>query len=100
MLQFTDMNVVGFIPQFISEHDERPAKEQINEAYAHGGGWHSFKGFELIYKGDHLELQYPDDPPMQELSRAEFRDELLVFFESSWLAIIQKDGSFDVARLD
>lgn len=34
--------VLGFIPQFLSDFDPRPAAEQFDEAYAHGGGWHSF----------------------------------------------------------
>ena len=102
MLTFTNMEVVGFLPQFVSEHDPRSAKEQINDNYAHGGGWSSFKGFTLVSSDDKNQygLDYPGDPMSKELSRATFRDELLVFFEHSWLAIIQKDGSFEVSRLD
>lgn len=102
MLTFTNMEVVGILPQFVSEHDPRPAKEQINQNYAHGGGWDSFEGFTLITSddGEQYGLDYKGDPMMKELSRATFRDETLVFFEHSWLAIIQKDGSFEVSRVD
>ena len=102
MLAFTNMEAAGLLPQFVSEHDPRPAKEQINEAYAHGGGWNSFEGFTLVSSDDKSQygLDYPGDPMSKELSRAMFRDELLVFFKGSWLAIIQKDGSFEVSRLD
>lgn len=102
MLRFTNMEVVGFIPQFLSERDPRPAKEQIHENYAHGGGWNSFDGFELVNfeKLGNYALRYPGDPLIKELSRAKLRDELLVFFECQWLAIIQPDGSWEVCRLD
>ena len=100
MVTFTDMEVVGFIPSFLDEGDPRPAKEQINEAYAHGGGWNSFDGFNLVGSGEKYALDYKGDPLQHELSRATFHDETLVFFEHAWLAIIQEDGSYDVARLD
>lgn len=101
MLQFTNMEVVGFLPGFLDENDSRPAVEQINTAYSHGGGWMDFKGFELVGgDGKPYSLKYPGDPLTHELSRANLRKEKLVFFEHSWLAVIQPDGSFRVARLD
>lgn len=101
MITFTNMEVVGFIPQFLSEDDPRPAKEQIDSAYQHGGGWRSFEGFEL--KGGNgipYTLIYPGDPITESLSQATLRDETIVYFEHSWVAIIQKDGSYDIARID
>ena len=101
MLNFTDMKVVGFIPQFLDESDPRPAVEQIHAAYSHGGGWHDFWGFNLTGSSKiGYYLSYPGDPPIQELSRANLRDEKLVFFECSWFAVIQANGSYRVARLD
>ena len=101
MLQFTNMEVAGFVPQFLSEDDPRSAVEQIHTAYSHGGGWQDFVGFELVGGGDFdYFLKYPSDPLMRELSRATLRDETLVLFEHGWFAVIQTDGSFRVARLD
>ena len=100
MLQFTNMDIAGFITQFLSEDDPRPAREQIHENYAHGGGWNKFEGFELRNSGTSYGLKYPGDPVMREVSRAQLRDETLVLFECSWLAIIQPDGSYEVARID
>ena len=107
MLRFTNMEVVGFIPQFLDEKDPRSAVEQIDNAYQPGGGWRDFDGFELIEEfnllggdGKSYFLKYPGDPLMRELSRATLRDETLVFFQSSWFAVIQTDGSYRVARLD
>lgn len=102
MLRFTNMEAAGFIPQFLDENNPRSAVEQIDTAYQHGGGWRDFKGFELVfgYDGAPYSLRYPGDPPMRELSRATLRKEKLVLFDCSWLAVIQADGSFRVARLD
>lgn len=30
---------LGYIPLFFAADDPRPAAEQLNERYAHGGGW-------------------------------------------------------------
>lgn len=95
------MEAVGFIPQFLDENDPRPAVEQIDTAYRHGGGWMDFKGFKLSGGGNvPYYLEYPGDQPTRELSRATLHDETLVLFEHSWFAVIQADGSYRVARLD
>jgi hypothetical protein len=102
MIAFTDMEAAGLLPDFFGEADPRPAREQLHENYAHGGGWHPMKGWRLEHVG-HLGLArayYPGDPPMRELSRAVFRKELLILFQGSWLAIIQPDGSFEMGRCD
>lgn len=108
MLEFTNQHLAGMIPEFFSENDPRPAKDQLHERYAHGGGVHPFKGFKLIHKLDrlggkdpgHYCLQYPEDPPMRERCRAKLRDETLVLFDSDWFAIVQKDGTFLACRVD
>ena len=38
---------LGLLPGFLSVDDDRPAKEQLHENYAHGGGWHTLNGFRL-----------------------------------------------------
>lgn len=93
--------MIGILPSFVSQDDPRPLKEQIHTAYAHGGGWNDFEGFELK-KNDNgwYSLCYPDDPPMKEMARIVIRDETLSIFEFSWVAIIQKDMSFCVAMID
>jgi hypothetical protein len=91
------MERLGFIPLFLDEDDPRPAKEQINEKYGHGGGWRPFSGFELLDNGD---LQYPDDPPTRRLATGYFRDEQISFYEHAWLVIKQPDGNWEVARID
>lgn len=103
MLPFTNPDAAGFLPMFFNPHDPRPAKEQAHTAYAHGGGWRPFEGFDLkqpAHFGGGYFLIYPGDPPMYERSRGRLRDELIVLFESDWVAIIQPDGSYEIARMD
>lgn len=89
---------LGFIPDFINPDDPRPLKEQLNDAYAHGGGWRPFKGFKLDQ--DTLVLQYPGEPPTLPLFMTVFRGDTVVVYQYAWVAIIQKDGSFEVSRMD
>ncbi|HEY4385633.1 MAG TPA: hypothetical protein VGN34_14335 [Ktedonobacteraceae bacterium] len=86
---------LGFIPSFLSEDDKRPAKEQINDRYV--AGWNKFDGFT---KDSNHVLKYPDDPSMHPLAATKLRDELILFYEHSWLVIVQPDGSWEAARVD
>lgn len=86
---------LGLIPFFISPEDPRSAVDQIDNNYV--AGWHSFKGHRL---NDDNSLSYPGDPPTRPLAEARLRDELIVFYDHAWVAVIQPDRSFDVARID
>lgn len=88
---------LGILPTMLNESDPRPAKDQFNENYAHGGGWDPFGGFELLEDNS---LKYPGDPPLEPLAQLQFRNELIVFYEYSWVAIIHKDRYFEVCRMD
>jgi hypothetical protein len=93
----------GLLPTFLDEGDPRPAQVQIHEAYAHGGGWNKFEGFDVNVDLEDPEdslLLYPDDPPVRAVAYCRFRDELITLFEHSWCAITQLDGTSEVARLD
>jgi hypothetical protein len=48
----------------------------------------------------HHVLRYPGDPPLNPLAQARLRDELIVFYDHAIVAIVQEDGSFEVARID
>lgn len=86
---------LGYIPGFLSEHDPRPAAQQIHERYI--SGWIPFEGFTMSSNGD---LLYPGDPPTKLLYESKLRNEVIRFYQHSWLAVIQPDGTFEVARLD
>lgn len=103
MIHFTDMRSAGLLPSFFSPKDPRPASEQLNDAYAHGGGFLPFKGFILGHDWQNVNyasIHYPLDPPMWEVSRATLREETLILFEGAWLAIVQPDGSNVICRVD
>jgi hypothetical protein len=95
-----DRSPVGYLPAFFNEDDPRSAKEQINENYQHGGGWRCFSDPAFTMSKDHTSLAYPDDPPMRLIAMAKLRNEKLFFYEGSWLAIVQPDGSHEIARVD
>jgi hypothetical protein len=90
-------SALGFIPQMLSVKDPRPAKEQLHEAYAHGGGWHPFTGFSL--EEDNT-LTYLDDPPLYPLAKARLRDELIILYDYAWVAIIQPNREFEVGWIE
>jgi hypothetical protein len=81
----------------LDENDPRPAKDQFNERYAHGGGWHPMGGFKLNQDNS---LKYPGDPPLKPVARLQFRNELIMFYDHAWVAIIHKDRYFEVCRMD
>jgi hypothetical protein len=96
------MNIehLGLLPEFFSETDPRSAAEQLDENYAHGGGFRPSPENTWALDRETLVLTYPEEPPMQPLAKAYLHDELLVFYPSAFLAIIQPDGSFKVTRVD
>jgi hypothetical protein len=91
------MDMLGYLPQMFDERDPRPAREQVDANYGHGGGWEPFQGFTMLPNGN---LSYPGDPPTALLAEARLRDEVIRFYEHSWVAIIQPDGSFEICRMD
>jgi len=98
-LPFTYPIDVGYLPEFFNERDPRPAREQIHENYAHGGGWRPYQGFTV--GPDRLTLLSSEgDPPMKALATAMLRNEMLIVYEYEWLAIYQPDGSVEIARVN
>lgn len=89
---------LGFLPQIFSDSDPRPAKEQAEANYAHGGGWRPQEGWML--SPDLMTANYPGDPPQHALASTSVGDEVLVLFPYGYVAIIQPDGSFEMSRMD
>ena len=88
----------GYLPQFLDDRDPRSAKEQLHTSYAHGGGWHPFQGF-IMNPEDHS-LKYPGDPAFKPLAVMHLRDEGVYVYNHAWVAIVQKDGAYEIARMD
>lgn len=97
---------LGFIPAFFSEHDLRPAREQLDMNYQHGGGWRPLKGWKAHPGG---EIEYPGDEPLKPIAEASLHGgicepgstgEMILIYESAWVQIVQADGSFEIGRVD
>lgn len=88
---------VGFIPTFLDLDDERPAAEQFQERYIYGG-WRNQEGFT---RGDvRYSLKYPGDPTLLPIATMQLRDETIMVYEHGYVAIWQKDGTFEACRMD
>jgi hypothetical protein len=94
-------DMLGFVPDFFSDDCPLSAKEQVNLNYQHGGGWRSFSGFTMTPEG----IYFPGDPVMPPIASTILhagtdKQEVIVLYMASWLAVIQLDGSYDIARVD
>ena len=89
---------LGFLPSFLSEKDPRPAAEQIHANYTHGGGWNPQSGF--IFRPETLMLLYPGDPPMLPRAASKLRDQMIYFYDYSYVLILEPDGKWECARVD
>jgi hypothetical protein len=88
-------DMLGCVPDLISGDDPRAAAVQIGARY----GWDPMPGF--AFPDDTLRLSdEPDDAPWPLIAEAKLRDETLRFYSHAMLAIIQPDGTFEVACID
>jgi len=90
---------LGLIPMWISKHDPDPLWKQIDKNYGHGGGWDAFGKDSWKLDKNHV-LRYLGDPPLRPLAKTTVRDETLYFYDHALVCITQKDGTFEVARID
>lgn len=89
------IDLLGFIPSFLYEDDPRPAREQIAERYI--AGWQPFPGFTF---SEDLNLFYEGDPPLDPIAYTKLHEEVILVYHYAWVAIVQPDATFEVARLD
>lgn len=96
---------LGFLPEILLSDDPRPVKDQLEERYAHGGGYRPMKDskFKLVREG--FSLKYPGDPLYRPIAKFIFpKTKEVAFFyqEGSFLCIVQDDGAGDyvVTRVD
>lgn len=100
---YSVFDIVGFLPQFLDDESDWRARKQIDEAYAHGGGWRDFKGFTLHNpRSQRPKLTYPGDPPTEAVAywKLPLTDELVILFDHAWVAVVAADDSFEIARID
>lgn len=93
---------VGLIPENLIRfaNPEDDAVKQLADSYVYGGNqWHDIDGFKL---GADNSLKFPGDPKL--LPRAQFvlgpKQELVVVYDSAFIAVIQADRTFRVTRMD
>lgn len=89
----------GMIPNFIDPASEEPLKDQLDRSYI--CGFKHQEGFTLreLSDGTYHAL-YEGDPPQIEVDRWEVCGQLLVLFPYAYVAAIEADGSYAVARMD
>jgi hypothetical protein len=90
---------LGFLPDILLHDDQRSVKDQLEDRYAHGGGWRPIEGLKLNRKT--MVMRYPGDPPYKPAAFTTIGKEIVVFYpQCSLLTIIQPDGSYEVTRVD
>jgi len=94
------MRAERFAFPLVFDSDERRVQDQLNERYAHGGGWRGKT--EPWTRQDDGGMLYPGDPVMLPLSRAMHAPtrQMCWFYPHAMFCIVEEDGSFEMARLD
>lgn len=87
----------GPIPLFLSDLNPKSAKEQLHDSYQHGGGFQSFKGFNLL---DDNSIKYPGDPKHPPRVEITLRDEKIYIYDHAWVCVIQPDRTYEICRMD
>ena len=90
--------LIGPLPSFLDPKDPRPAREQFDANYRFGG-WQPIKGFTCDWKNDGT-IHYPGDPPLKPIAGMRLRKEAVMFYDYALVAVVQPDGTYEIARLD
>lgn len=95
-----DIDMLGYVPLFITRTSDVPLKKQFDAEYV--SGWKT-SASKWVRDTERNTLQgHPEDPPFPMIARYQHKPtgELLEFYTSCFTAIVQPDGTFEVARLD
>lgn len=88
---------LGHIPEFLDPEDPRPAVEQLDDKYAHFGGWCPMRGYSMI---DGVSLKYSGDPLMHPIASTTINGETVFIYQGAWVCVKHDNATFEVARLD
>ena len=97
------LQILGALPDkipltfMLDANDPAPAREQLERGYRNGGGFRALPGW---YLGADDVLHFPGDRPYRPIVEMRMRDERILVFEGSFVAVIAPDRSFEVARID
>ena len=88
---------LGLIPMFLLGQGDAMAR--LNDGYMRAAGcpFRPLGGFTL---NDDYSLSYAGNTPLPAMATAVIGVETVCFYDSSWVAVIQPDRSFVVARMD
>jgi len=90
---------LGHLCDIILPDDERPVKDQLNDRYAHGGGYSPLPGFKLDRMT--MSIRWPGDPPLRPSAMTMIGAEKVFYYHyGCWLLILQPDESYEVTRVD
>lgn len=92
------LDMLGLIPMMFTDAVQVSVKEQINQNYRHGGGWQPMQGWRFTPETG--VLSYTGDPPYRPIAKAQVGEETVYVYQHAWVCIVQKDGTFEVARMD
>ncbi len=95
-----DIEEVGFVPMFLDINDERPAAEQIDANYQHGGGWNPMEKWTFDRKTKMI--KYPGDEPLESFAVAlPNKNETVIMYPHSFMLIYNKvNKTYEVGRVD
>jgi hypothetical protein len=97
-VRWTNELVTGELKWMLSDTNPHPAREQFDAAYFHGGGFTPMKGW--TYDPLDYGITYPGDEKLLPVAWTELRSERIYLYRHAWVAIVQPDDSFVVARMD
>jgi hypothetical protein len=101
-LIWTNPDFAGLLPEFLNSNDPRPAREQFNENYQHGGGWRPITGRNQLHFSSNVgrSCLLIGGDWFKEVCRTKLRKEVIIVYESGMVAIVQENLDFEVARMD
>lgn len=92
------INMLGIIPELIYRAD-MPVVEQVNQNYAHGGGWQRFPGFKLN-RAD-MSIKFPGDPAFLPCAKAQINEKETVYvYPYAWVLIDRGGDDWEISRMD
>lgn len=101
---------LGYLPEIISCSDPRPVVDQVNDRYAHGGGWYPMKPKKWILDRESMTLTYPVSEDEAAYCEPEVYEpyartrvlsgEMVYVYAHSWVLIDRGGDDWEVSRMD
>lgn len=106
LLPGTHPDILGFLPLILRVDDERKIADQLNDRYAHGGGYFPMKLEKWQLNRETRILTYHDEEDESEIYQPlathwfPLSEERAILYKYSILLILAPDGSFALTRVD